>query len=243
MGRLSDNGSLKQQIGSFAKTCQGVLIVGDASKVHTIRAALLDDGVSTSYKDPGSMQGGNVDVRGSRLILLVGIDHRQAWSLIASIRNQALKPIIALFGAGSETDRIVSLELGADEASPVLSNLETMAKIRSILRRNELYALSEPTLLVFRGFQLDVDRRSLLSPERRMVPLTGREFDVLKVFASRPNRIFSREQVLDLVGSGESCMERAVDSCITRLRKKLRKAGARDEVIQTVRGAGYQLVK
>jgi two-component system OmpR family response regulator len=151
-------------------------------------------------------------------------------------------PVLMLSAMGETTDRIVGLEIGADDylAKP-FEPRELLARVRAILRRRSGPA-GEPAgkALVFAGWRLDLFERSLTDPEGRAVALTSGETALLKVLAERPQRVLSRDQLLELVqGPDAEAFDRAVDLQISRLRRKLEPGGGAG-LIETIRGEGYR---
>lgn len=163
------------------------------------------------------------------------------------IRTQADTPIVMLTAMGEETDRIIGLELGADDyvAKP-FNPRELLARIRAVLRRAgeaaERKAEHGTQALGFNGWTLEPARRRLLNPEGVEVPLTGGEYDLLQALVERPNRVLTRDMLLDLLrGRQAGPFDRAIDVAISRLRRKLEDDGRNAQLIKTVRGGGYVL--
>lgn len=156
---------------------------------------------------------------------------------------EAGPPVIMLSAMGEETDRIVGLELGADDyLSKPCNPRELLARVRAVLRRRREPAGDPPRgqALRFRGWRLDLVRRELTSPAGALIPLSSGEFNLLRALAERPGRILSRDQLLDLArGPAAETFDRAIDVQVSRLRKKL-DDGAGADVIETVRGEGYR---
>lgn len=151
-------------------------------------------------------------------------------------------PVVMLSAMGEDTDRIVGLELGADDylAKPC-NPRELLARVRAVLRRprEEGPGQSAP-VLSFAGWRLDLVRRDLTRPDGQTVPLSSGEFAMLLAFAERPGRVLSRDQLLETArGSDTEVFDRAMDVQISRLRKKL-DDGSGLEMIQTIRGEGYR---
>ena len=155
-------------------------------------------------------------------------------------------PVIMLSAMGEETDRIVGLELGADDyLSKPCNPRELLARVRAVLRRQR-----EPRsdgggeagqALAFAGLRLDLLRRELTCERGTVVGLSNGEFNLLRVLAERPWRVLSREQLLDAArGPTADTFDRAIDVQISRLRRKLEDAAGRCP-IETVRGEGYRL--
>jgi len=149
-------------------------------------------------------------------------------------------PIIMLSALGDDADRIVGLEIGADDylAKPC-NPRELVARARAVLRRGRDTDTAAGEAVRFAGFRLDVARRELHDPDGVVIPLSAGEFRLLRAFVERPQRVLSREQLLDYAFDNDGdVFDRAVDVQVSRLRKKLERRGG-PEVIRTVRGEGY----
>jgi len=149
-------------------------------------------------------------------------------------------PIVMLSAMGEDTDRIIGLELGADDylAKPC-NPRELLARVRAVLRRPREVAEADGPCLAFAGWRLDLLRRELTRPDGGLVALSAGEFALLRAFAERPGRIMSRDQLLERArGADADVFDRAMDVQISRLRKKL-DDGSGLEMIQTLRGEGY----
>jgi two-component system, OmpR family, response regulator len=156
-------------------------------------------------------------------------------------------PIVMLTAMGEETDRIIGLELGADDYVPKPFNpRELLARIRAVLRRAgdtaDNRAESSARSLRFAGWTLEPARRRLLNADGVEVALTGGEYDLLVALADRANRVLTRDMLLDLLrGRQAGPFDRAIDVAISRLRRKLEDDGRNAQLIKTVRGGGYVL--
>jgi two-component system OmpR family response regulator len=163
------------------------------------------------------------------------------------MRSQSNVPIVMLTAMGEETDRIIGLELGADDYVPKPFNpRELLARIRAVLRRAgdapEQRADPAARTLVFGGWTLEPARRRLLNPDAVEVTLTGGEYDLLVALVERANRVLTRDMLLDLLrGRQAGPFDRAIDVAVSRLRRKLEDDGRRAQLIKTVRGGGYVL--
>jgi len=155
-------------------------------------------------------------------------------------------PVILLSALGSDTDRIIGLEVGADDylAKPC-NPRELLARVRAVLRRTsgtDPVKAEDARPYTFAGWRLDVTRRDLRDPTGIFINLSDGEFSLLKAFVEHPQRILSRDQLLDLVHGGRSeVFDRAIDTQISRLRRKLNDR-AQEEMIRTVRNEGYMLL-
>jgi two-component system, OmpR family, response regulator len=155
-------------------------------------------------------------------------------------------PVIILSALGGDTDRIIGLEVGADDylAKPC-NPRELLARVRAVLRRtntSEPVSSEEARPYAFAGWRLDITRRDLRDPTGIFINLSDGEFALLRSFVDHPQRILSRDQLLDLVHGGRSDVyDRAIDTQISRLRRKLNDRASM-EMIRTVRNEGYMLV-
>lgn len=153
-------------------------------------------------------------------------------------------PVILLTAKGEAMDRIIGLEIGADDyVTKPFEPRELVARIRSVLRRSDRTpeAPSDDMLYDFEGWQLDPLKRRLTDPEGALVPISTAEFRMLRAFCEHPRRVLDRDQLLDMVQGREAHLfDRAVDNQVSRLRRKI-EADSRDpRFIQTVRGGGYR---
>jgi len=164
--------------------------------------------------------------------------------------GQGVVPIVMLTAMSEETDRIVGLELGADDyLGKPFNPRELLARIRAVLRRASGEggtggAAKEPPARAIRfgGWVLEPGRRRLLNPDGVEVPLTGGEYELLQVLVERPNRVLTRDMLMDLLrGRQAGPFDRAIDVAVSRLRRKLEDDGRNPSLIKTVRGGGYVL--
>jgi two-component system OmpR family response regulator len=167
--------------------------------------------------------------------------------LCRDLRARSNLPVIMLTARGEETDRIVGLEMGADDylAKP-FNPRELLARIKSVLRRaRSLPENLEPDAVssfAFAGWTLDVATRNLTAPDGVVVPLSGTEFKLLRAFLAHPNRVLSRDQLIDFMISRDAGpFDRAIDVQVSRLRQRLRDDAREPRIIKTVRGEGYVL--
>ena len=164
--------------------------------------------------------------------------------LCRRLRETTRLPIIMLTALAEETERIVGLEMGADDylVKP-FSPRELLARIKAVLRRAGSHParLEAGALLCFDGWRLNIGKRELYSPDGVLLPLTAGEFDLLVAFAQHPQRVLDRDQLLDLTrGRAATAYDRAVDVQLSRLRRKIEADPAQPQLIKTVRGGGYQ---
>jgi len=176
-------------------------------------------------------------------IMLPGEDGLAICRRLSGVNSPA---IIMLSAMGDETDRIIGLELGADDYLPKPCNpRELLARIRAVLRRRREPAGSGADSALgagcsFAGWRLDLVRRELRSPQGVIVNLSSGEFTLLQAFIERPQRVLTRDRLLDLArGPDSEAYDRAIDVQISRLRRKLDDGGGGQEIIRTIRNEGY----
>ncbi len=165
------------------------------------------------------------------------------------VRTQGDTPIVMLTAMAEETDRIVGLELGADDyLGKPFNPRELLARIRAVLRRvsgeggTAAAKEAQAKAIRFGGWLLEPARRRLQSPDGVEVPLTGGEYELLQVMVERPNRVLTRDMLMDLLrGRQAGPFDRAIDVAVSRLRRKLEDDGRNPSLIKTVRGGGYVL--
>lgn len=167
--------------------------------------------------------------------------------LCRTLRARSSIPIIMLTARGDATDRIVGLEMGADDYLPKPFNpRELLARIKALLRRARGNGAAEPTesstvvRLCFAGWCLEVATRQLIAPDGLRVPLGAAEYRLLRVFLDHPQRILSRDQLLDLTQGREATpFDRSIDVQVSRLRRRLRDDPREATLLKTVRSEGY----
>jgi two-component system OmpR family response regulator len=174
-------------------------------------------------------------------IMLPGED---GLSLCRRIRSTSSVPILMLTALGTETDRVVGLEMGADDyLTKPFSSRELLARVRAILRRGTLQDTpgnQRATSVTFDGWRMELAARQLHSPEGLRVPLTSGEFSLLSVFCQNARRVLSRERLLDLLHGRSAVMfDRSIDIQVSRLRRKIEPDPRDPTLIKTVRYGGY----
>ena len=180
------------------------------------------------------------------VILDLMLPGKDGLELCRDLRARSSVPILMLTAMGDETDRIVGLEMGADDyiAKP-FNPRELLARVRAILRRTSAAATvgrpaGAPKRMRFAGWSLDLGRRRLEAPDGLIVDLTTGEYELLIAFAERPQRVLTRNQLLDLArGRDATPFDRSIDVQVSRIRKKIEADPKAPEMIVTVRGDGY----
>jgi len=231
------------------ETAPHILVVDDDREIRDLLARFLRkhgfrvDSAADGRKMWRQLDNGRFDL----VVLDLMLPGEDGLSLCRRLRAQAgpATPVIMLTAIGEEMDRIIGLEMGADDylAKP-FNPRELLARIRAVLRRSGTAPAPSqatgPDDLFFAGWHLALDQRELRAPDGYLVDLTGGEFELLCALASRPNRLLSRQQLLDQTkGRDTVAFDRAIDVQISRLRGKIEADPKNPTMIKTVRGAGY----
>jgi DNA-binding response OmpR family regulator len=232
-----------------------IVVVDDEPAVRDIiRACLEMEGYRISEAGGGPELFAILEREPVHLITLdLTLGGEDGLAVARQIRAQWDTPIIMVTGKSDPIDRIVGLEIGADDyiAKPFHVR-EVLARVRSVLRRNQPQpaptengkAKEDPPgeKMVFAGWVLDCARRELRSPAGHLCPLTNTEFTLLEALARRPNRVLSRDQIMDMVrGPDWNANDRAIDNQVGRLRRKMESTESCGTLIRNVRGVGYML--
>jgi len=226
-----------------------ILIVDDDREIRDLLSRFL---VKHGYRvstaaDGRDMRRVMADARIDLIVLDVMMPGETGLTLCGQVRATSKVPIIMLTAVAEETDRIIGLELGADDylAKP-FNPRELLARIRAVLRRTDI---REPVaavegdgnpVLSFNGWRLDLATRQLTNPAGEPVELSTGEYDLLVAFAERPQRVLSRDRLLDLAkGRAAVAFDRSIDVQVGRLRRKIEVDASAPQLITTVRGGGY----
>ncbi len=231
------------------ETAQHVLIVDDDRELRELLARFLERNRFrvSAVRDAREARRAWPHAHFHLVVLDLMLPGEGGLDLARWMRGQSDVPIIMLTAMGEETDRIIGLELGADDyVSKPFNPRELLARIRAVLRRAgepvERREAIGARALCFSGWTLEPARRRLINPEGVEVPLTGGEYDLLLALVERANRVLTRDMLLDLLrGRQAGPFDRAIDVAISRLRRKLDDDGRRAQLIKTVRGGGYVL--
>jgi two-component system, OmpR family, response regulator len=224
-----------------------VLFVEDDADIRGLVARFLGD---HGYRVSVAADGREMDrvlavSRIDLLILDIMLPGEDGLSLCRRVRASSALPVIMLTARGSEIERIVGLEMGADDyLSKPFSTHELLARIRAVLRRaaavSPVPAHHRRSRLRFAGWLVDLGSRRLQSPDGARVPLTSGEFELLVAFCEHPRRVLTREQLLDLThGRPAVAFDRSIDIQVSRLRRKIEADPKDPGFIQTVRSGGY----
>jgi len=226
-----------------------ILIVDDDREIRDLLGRFLTKHGyrATTAADGREMKKAIADWAIDLVVLDLMLPGEDGLQLCRNLRAESDLPVIMLTAMGEETDRIVGLEMGADDylAKP-FNPRELLARIKAVLRRTSSGggqhegADANARIAVFDGWRLDLDRRELTAPDGVLVPLTGGEYELLAAFVGRPQRVLSRDQLLDLArGRDAQPFDRAIDVQVSRLRRKIEADPAEPTLIRTVRGGGY----
>jgi two-component system OmpR family response regulator len=223
-----------------------ILIVDDHAEIcEMVRDYLEEEGFKVSIAHDGESMRRTLALGPVDLVLLdLILPGEDGLTLARDLRLNSNVGIIILTGRGETVDRIIGLEMGADDYLPKPFHLrELLARVKSVLRRasaREQAAQERPTSAVFNGWRLDLGVRELTSPQGEIVRLTTGEFDLLAAFVSNANQVLSRDRLLDLARNREAGpFDRTIDVQVGRLRRKLEDDAYQPSLIKTVRGSGY----
>jgi two-component system OmpR family response regulator len=224
-----------------------ILVVDDHREIRDgLKRYLEKNGLRVSVAAGGAAMDGVLAAAAVDLVVLdVMMPGEDGLAICRRLRADTALPILMLTALDEDTDRIVGLEMGADDyLTKPFNPRELLARIRAILRRAEKPERSGGTLagrrLAFDRWTLDVDRRVLVADDGAEVTLTTAEFRLLVVFLERPRFVLSRDQLLDLTsGRAAHVFDRAIDNQVSRLRRKIERDPAKPALVTTVRGGGY----
>ncbi len=235
-----------------------IIVVDDEPELcELIREYLGRNGFQVSCAAGGAALDAELAIRPADLVLLdVNMPGEDGFSIARRLRGAGNLPILMLTSAGDVVDRVLALELGVDDYLVKPFDLrELRARIRTILRRTAREVTppshdapaAEPApprrLVSFGVVQLDTEARCLFRSDGTELPLTAMEYDLLQVFAENPNRVLTRDRLLDLANRHDrDPFDRSVDIRVTRLRRKVEADPTKPAAIRTVRGAGYMFV-
>ena len=226
-----------------------LLVVDDDREIRKLLTEYLEQaGYRVSAVPDGKAMRRVIDGHRVDLVVLdLMLPGEDGLTLCRDLRARSNLPVLMLTARGTEVDRIVGLEMGADDylAKP-FNPRELLARIKSILRRaRSLPSNLEPEevgAFRFADWSLDVAARHLVAPDGLVVPLSGAEYRLLRVFLEHAQCVLSRDQLLELANGRETILfDRSIDVLVGRLRKRLRDDGREPQLVKTVRGEGYVL--
>ncbi|MEM5332220.1 response regulator [Paraburkholderia sp. JHI2823] len=226
-----------------------VLIVDDDSEIRSLLERYLDESGYrvTAVRDGKQLRKALAEARPDLIVLDLTLPGEDGLSLFRDAGIKGRIPVIMLTARGEEVDRVLGLELGADDyVSKPFSPRELVARIRNVLRRvRQVPENLQPEFVRsyhFAGWSLDTRTRELLSPDQMVVALSGTEYRLLKLFVDHPRRVLTREQLSGL-GRGRELgpLDRIIDVQVSRLRQHLNDSAKEAALIKTVRNEGYFL--
>jgi len=226
-----------------------ILIVDDDAEIRTLLARYLkENGFEVSSAQDGrEMRDHLANTHIDLVILDVMLPGLSGFDLCREIRSTSHIPVMMLTARGEETDRVVGLELGADDyVQKPFSPRELTARIRAVLRRANqgsapIQNSPSSTAYNFEGWRIELGPRQVISPNGKVLELSSGEYDVLLALAEHPRQVLSRDRMLDLARHRlPGTFDRSMDVQISRLRRKLSQAGG-GGLITTIRGVGYML--
>jgi two-component system OmpR family response regulator len=223
-----------------------ILVVDDHRDIRDlVSRALAKEGFRVSAAGDGkAMRKVLADSRIDLILLDLMLPGEDGLSLCRALRSESDVPIIMLTAKGEEVDRVIGLEMGADDYLPKpFGRRELIARIRAVLRRGDRKAADpKPRSKRYRfdRWVFDTDARELLRDDGVGVALSTGEYDLLLALVERPQRVLSRDQLLDLArGRSAAALDRSIDTQVSRLRKKIERNPGDPKIIQTVWGGGY----
>lgn len=221
-----------------------IFVVEDDTEIRLlVRDYLQRQGFRVDTGDGGAALDRHLSVFGAPdlIVLDLMLPGEDGLSICRRLRAGSRVPILMLTARGEDIDRIVGLEIGADDYMPKPFNpRELVARIRAILRRNDPAPIGSRRFMVG-DIEVDLDARSVTHPSNGGIELTSAEFDLFECFVTRPGRVLSREQLMDWTrGRRIDPFDRTIDVQVSRLRRKL-SAGS-EPLIKTIRNSGYMLV-
>ena len=227
---------------------QTILVVEDDAKIRDLlRNVLTGEGFDVVEAQSSEEVLATLRDRPIALLTLdLHLGHDNGLDLARLVRKTSSVPIVMVTGQGDVIDRVVGLEIGADDyITKPFHVRELIARIRSVLRRSAPLETNDGTAdsqnaLSFDGMSAQLDRMELVDRDGRDCGLTSGDFRLLKVFLDRPMRVLSRDQLMELTGGIErNPLDRTIDNQVARLRKKIERNPSEPKLIKTVRGVGY----
>ena len=226
-----------------------ILVVDDDADIRDLLSEYLD---RQGFRVSTAAEGRSMRVALGRsapdlIVLDLMLPGDDGLTLCREVRSKSDVPIIMLTAKTEEIDRVVGLEMGADDyvAKP-FSPRDLLARIKSILRRSRALPVNlrpdDARAIAFAGWRLEIPTRTLISPESVAVPLSGTDFRLLRIFLDHPNRVLNRDQLMDMTQARDAGpFDRSIDLQVSRLRKRLNDNPKEPALIKTSRGEGYVL--
>lgn len=235
---------MMQQPTALQATEGKILVVDDDGEILSLVARFLraNGFVVSTARNGAEMKAQMLSSQVDLVVLDIMLPGTNGLDLCRALRAESMVPVVMLTAKGDEIDRIVGLEVGADDYLPKPFNpRELLARIKAVLRRSRAVEGSalpvSGRLIEFEGWQLDTLKRELMNPSGVVVDLSAGEYDLLLTFLEAPQRVLSRDYLLDSTRNRTlDVFDRSIDVQVSRLRRKIETQG---ELIKTIRGAGY----
>jgi len=229
------------------ETTPHILVVDDHKEIRELVAKfLIKDGFrATTAPDGRGMKKILSESKIDLVVLDLMLPGEDGLILCRQLRSDSAIPIIMLTAKGEEIDRVLGLEMGADDyVTKPFSSRELLARIKAVLRRTQSLPSNQDILVgdccYFSGWKFDMVKRELVSAENVIIPLSTGEYDLLQAFISHPQRVLSRDQLLDIArGRASILFDRSIDTQVSRLRRKIEQDPKNPVIIKTVWGGGY----
>lgn len=223
-----------------------VMVVDDDQQIlDIVERCLEDEGFRVTTFSRGrdakiSIQSVDYDLA----IIDIGLPDIDGFTLTGELKSNSQIAVIILSGRNETIDKVVGLEIGADDyVTKPFEPRELIARVRSLVRRLRPPSKDDefqPRKYLFDGWEIDVDKRTLYSNTGLLAELTSGEFDLLKIFLEHPNRVLSRDQLMDYLNRDyTAAFDRSIDIRLGRLRRKIEKDSRNPELIKTIRNSGY----
>jgi two-component system OmpR family response regulator len=227
-----------------------ILIVDDDHDIRSLLSDILtNNGLEVSQAEDGKAMWDVLQSRPIDLIVLdLNLPEVDGLTLCRQLREISNLPVIMLTAKTNPLERVIGLETGADDyVCKPFEPLELLSRIRSVLRRSKSTQdgneqTKEPEKITFAGWALDLTGRHLVNPQGVIISLSGAEYRLLRIFLDHPNRVLSRDQLMDFIhGRDASPFDRSIDLQVSRLRQRIEGDTKSPSIIKTVRNEGYVL--
>lgn len=223
---------------------QDILVVEDDPEIGALIARYLGEhGFHVTVVEDGAAMDRHLgDARTDLIVLDVNLPDENGFDICVRLRRTEAPPIVMLTARGEDMDRILGLELGADDyLTKPFNPRELLARIKAVLRRSRPDTPTPDTekTYEFQGFQMQIDGRRLVDPAGVRIILTGSEFEILRALVENAGRVLSREQLRTKAALAPGALDRSIDIIVSRLRQKIERDVRAPDIIQTVRSIGY----
>lgn len=227
----------------MTKKQQLITILDDSREIRELIATALEaEGYQTiSYPTGADFERGLRTIEPDVCIIDLGLPDREGLTLVNAVARTSRAAVLIISGRSNTQDKIAGLELGADDyITKPFEVIEVVARIKALLRRSKQASPRTEELFEFSGWSADLNQHLLISPTQETLRLSFAEAQVLRIFLNSPNRLITREKILEQLGDDQSDnFDRAIDVRVSRLRSKLQDDPTDPKIIKTIYGAGY----